>query len=221
MRTLIHRCSSCPDDLSGLTAGLLDRSVAAQLALSGAIEAVAARDAARAAAVMAQHAAMPPLSVTDQPLAVHGRRVRAALRIATAFERVSDHAVSIARSAQRLLASPPVAPAAELRGLCDHARDRLAGAVDAYARGDLAHAQEVARANGSVAPLRRALLRTILRVMEDPGLVGVGTELLAVSGNLEGVADVATAVACQVVALLEETTTERIRWEAAGRAALN
>jgi len=65
------------------------------------------------------------------------------------------------------------------------------------------------------------LLRTILRVMENPGLIGVGTELLAVSGHFEGVAEVGTAVACQVVALLEETTTEHIRWEAAGHAALN
>src|SRR6267378_6323448 len=63
-----------------------------------------------------------------------------------------------------------------------------------------ARAQEVARANAAVAPLRRALLRTILRVMENPGLIGVGTELLAVSGHFEGVAEVGTAVACQVVA---------------------
>src|SRR5438309_263720 len=99
MRRLIHRCRSCLDELSGLTAELLDRSVAAQLALSGAIEAVIVRDAERAAAVIAQHAAIPPLSVTDQPLAVDVRMVRAALRIAAACARVNDHAVSIARSA--------------------------------------------------------------------------------------------------------------------------
>ena len=220
MRRLIHRCRSCLDELSGLTAELLDRSVAVQLALSGAIGAVIARDAERAAAVIAQHAAIPPLSVTE-PLAVDVRMARAALRIAAACARANDHAVSIARSAQRLLARPPAAAAAKLGKLCRHARDRLAGAVDAYARGDLAQAQEVARTNGAIAPLRRALLRTILHVMEDPGLVGVGTELLAVSGHLEGVADIATAVACQVVALLEETTTEHVRWEAAGHAALN
>src|SRR5437588_5398234 len=220
MRRLIHRCRSCLDELSGLTAELLDRSVAAQLALSGAIEAVIAHDAERAAAVIAQHAAIPPLSVTE-PLAVDVRMARAALRIAAACARANDHAVSIARSAQRLLARPPAAAAAKLGKLCRHARDRLAGAVDAYARGDLAQAQEVARTNGAIAPLRRELLRTILHVMEDPGLVGVGTELLAVSGHLEGVADIATAVACQVVALLEETTTEHVRWEAAGHAALN
>jgi phosphate transport system protein len=221
MRSRIHRHRSRPDELSGLTAELLDRSVAAQLALSGAIEAVVARDAAGAAAVIAQHAAVVPVGVIAQPLAVAARSVRTALRIAAACERVGDHAVSIARSAQRLLAPPPVAPAAALRGLCRHACDRLVGAVDAYARGDLAQAQEIARPHGAVAPLRRALLRTILRVMADPELVGVGTELLAVSGHLEGVAEVGTAVACQVVALLEETTTERVRWEAAGHAALN
>ena len=221
MRAHIHRCHSFPDELSELTAELLDPAVAAQVALSGAIEAVVTRDAARAATVIAQHTARMTLRVTDQPLAVDVRIVRAALRIAAACERVSDHAVSIARSAQRLVASPPVAPAAQLRALCRHARDRLAGAVDAYVRGDLARAQEVARANEAVAPLRRALLRTILRVMEDPGLIGVGTELLAVSGHLEGVAEVGTAVACQVVALLEETGTEPLRWEAAGHAALN
>ena len=117
MRRLVHRCRSCLDELSGLTAELLDRSVAVQLALSGAIEAVIARDAERAAAVIAQHAAIPPLSVTE-PLAVDVRMVRAALRIAAACARVSDHAVSIARSAQRLRARPPAAAAAELRELC-------------------------------------------------------------------------------------------------------
>src|SRR2546430_3434967 len=194
MRRLIHRCRSCPHALSGLTAELLDRSVAAQLALSGAIEAVIGRDAGPAAAAIAHYATLPPLVVTDQPLAVDVRMVRTALRIAAACARVSDHAVSIARSAQRLLARPPAAPAAGLRELCRHARDRLVGAMDAYARGDLAQAQEVARANGAIAPLRRELLRTILHLMEDPGLVGVGTELLAVSGHLEGGADIAPAV---------------------------
>jgi len=221
MRSLAHRRRSCPHELSALTAELLDRSVAVQLALSGAIEAVIGRDAGPAAAAIAPYVTLPPLIVTDQPLAVDVRMVRAALRIAAACERVSDHAVSIARSAQRLLGRPPAAAAVKLRELCRHARDRLARAMDAYARGDLAQAQEVARANGAIAPLRRELLQTILHVMEDPGLVGVGTELLAVSGHLEGVADIATAVACRVVALLEETTTAHIRWEAAGHAALN
>src|SRR2546430_17360623 len=101
MRRLIHRCRSCPHALSGLTAELLDRSVAAQLALSGAIEAVIGRDAGPAAAAIAHFATLPPPTLTDQPLAVDVPMVRTALRTAAVPARVTDHAVSTARSALR------------------------------------------------------------------------------------------------------------------------
>ena len=72
----------------------------------------------------------------------------------------------------------------------------------------------------SVTTTRRGARAAALPTRYSARARGVGTELLAVSGHLEGVADIATAVACQVVALLEETTTEHVRWEA-GHAALN
>src|SRR2546430_6441294 len=171
MRSLAHPRRSCPHELSALTAELLDRSVAVQLALSGAIEAVIGRDAGPAAAAIAPYVTLPPLIVTDQPLAVDVRMVRAALRIAAACERVGDHAVSIARSAQRLLARPPAAAAAKLRELCPHARDRLARAMDAYVRVDLEQAQEGGREKGGRHPSRHMLLRTFRTVMQATGLM--------------------------------------------------
>ena len=72
------------------------------------------------------------------PMARDLRRVISSMKAATALERISDHAVSIARRARILNAHPPVAETALVQPIYHLAASQLKLAVDAFHHGDLA-----------------------------------------------------------------------------------
>src|SRR2546427_1974294 len=112
------------------------------------------------------------------------------------LERVGDHAVNIAQSAERLLPARLVAPEPELLDMARQARGMLSGALDAFVRGDAALGREICRRDDSVDALHRSVFRILLtHMMEDPHIIGAAMELFLVSRNLERVADLATNIA--------------------------
>ncbi len=72
------------------------------------------------------------------PMARDLRRVITSMKASTALERISDHAVSIARRARILNAHPPVIETALVQPIYDLAASQLKLAVDAFHFGDLA-----------------------------------------------------------------------------------
>src|SRR6267378_3029222 len=98
------------DELSELRVALLNMSGEAQAALAAAVDAVLQRDGDKARDV---------------------RFLTAAMKISNDLERVGDHAVNIAQSAERLLASRPIVPEPELLEMARQARTMLADALDA------------------------------------------------------------------------------------------
>ena len=111
------------DELSDLKSRLLTMSAEAQTALATAVDALLHRDSSRAAQVIAGDHRIDTLEIeiedlvvhllaTQQPMARDLRLLMAALKIANDLERVGDHAVNIAQSAERLVASPPHRPRA-------------------------------------------------------------------------------------------------------------
>ena len=127
-----------------------------------------------------------------------------ALKIASDLERVGDHAVNIAQSADRLPEQPPIAPEPEIVEMARLAREMLSDALEAFVRGDAALAREVCRRDDEVDALHHSVFRILLtHMMEDPHMIGAGMELFLVSRNLERVADLATNIAEDVVFLVE------------------
>src|SRR6266513_1327530 len=206
------------DELSELKAKLLTMSGEAQDALGRALDALLRRDGDLAARTIAGDHAIDALELeieetvidllaTQQPMARDLRLLVAATKIATDLERVGDHAVNIAQSAERLLKARLIAPEPELLEMARQARAMLSGALDAFVRGDAKLGREICRRDDSVDALHHSVFRILLtHMMEDPHIIGAAMDLFLVSRNLERVADLATNIAEDVVFVVEGKT---------------
>jgi phosphate transport system protein len=203
------------DELSDLKSTLLAMSAEAQTSLAAAVEALLQRDANKAGQVISADHKIDALEVeiedlvvkllaTQQPMAKDLRLLMAALKIANDLERVGDHAVNIAQSAERLQAAPPIVPEPEIIEMARMARRMLADALDAFVRADAAAGRVVCQRDDQVDGLHDSVFRILLtHMMETPHIISAAMELFLVSRNLERVADLATNIAEDVVFLVE------------------
>ena len=213
MSTEAHR--HFHDELSELKVTLLNISGDAQAALAAAVEALLQRDGRKAEDVIASDRELDrqeneieekviSLLATQQPMARDLRFLTAAMKIANDLERVGDHAVNIAQSAERLLVNRPIVPEPELVEMVRQARTMLADALDAFVRGDAQAGRAICRRDDGVDALHQSMFRILLtHMMEDPHIIGAAMDLFLVSRNLERVADLATNIAEDVVFLVE------------------
>jgi phosphate transport system protein len=144
------------------------------------------------------------LLALQQPMARDLRFITSTLKIVNDLERVGDHAVNIAQSAERIAGARPITPEPEIVEMARLTRQMLSDAIDAFIRGDAAAGREICRRDDLVDALNRSVFRILLtHMMEDPKQISNGMELFLVSRNLERVADLATNVAEGVVFLVE------------------
>jgi phosphate transport system protein len=203
------------DELSDMKSTLLAMSAEAQTSLAAAVEALLQRDNNKAAQVISADHKIDAMEVeiedlvvkllaTQQPMAKDLRLLMAALKIANDLERVGDHAVNIAQSAERLQASPPIVPEPEIIEMARMARRMLADALDAFVRADAQAGRAVCKRDDQVDNLHDSVFRILLtHMMETPHIISAAMELFLVSRNLERVADLATNIAEDVVFLVE------------------
>ena len=203
------------DELSDLKSTLLAMSAEAQTSLAAAVEALLQRDNNKAAQVISADHKIDAMEVeiedlvvkllaTQQPMAKDLRLLMAALKIANDLERVGDHAVNIAQSAERLQSSPPIVPEPEIIEMARMARRMLADALDAFVRADAQAGRAVCKRDDQVDNLHDSVFRILLtHMMETPHIISAAMELFLVSRNLERVADLATNIAEDVVFLVE------------------
>jgi phosphate transport system protein len=203
------------DELSHVKVRLLTMSGEAEAALGLSVEALLERDIDKAQRVITGDRVIDSMEVEieeqcinllalQQPMAKDLRMLTSALKIANDLERVGDHAVNIAESAERLTQARPIAPEPEIIEMARLARDMLSDALEAFIRGDAAAGREVCLRDDKVDALHRSVFRILLtHMMEDPHMIGVGMELFLVSRNLERVADLATNIGEDVVFLVE------------------
>jgi phosphate transport system protein len=205
------------EELSHLKQRLMALSSEAEDAIGNAVEALLRRDKVLAQEVIRGDRAINSLEsaieeqafqliALHQPMAKDLRLIFSAIKIVHDLERVGDHAVNIAQSAERLLAYAHV-PEPELIEMARLSRAMLADALGAFVRGDAPLAREVCRRDDAVDALNDSVFRILLtHMMEDQRSIGACMELLLVSRNLERVADLATNVAEDVVFVSEGKT---------------
>jgi len=203
------------DELSQVKVRLLTMSGEAEAAVRSAVEALLERDQDKASRVIAGDRVIDIMEVEieeqclnllalQQPMAKDLRLLMSAIKIANDLERVGDHAVNLAQSADRLAQARPITPEPEIVEMARLAREMLSDALEAYVRGDAAAGREVCRRDDKVDALNRSMFRILLtHMMEDPHSIGAGMELLLVSRNLERIADLATNIGEDVVFLVE------------------
>ncbi|HKG95091.1 MAG TPA: phosphate signaling complex protein PhoU [Gemmatimonadaceae bacterium] len=207
------------DQLATLKQRLLDMSERAEGLVDLAVDALLTRDEGKAAAVIAgdrdvdlMELEVEQLAVSllalQQPMARDLRFIIGAIKITSDLERVGDHAVNIAQSAQRLIAlNSPIALDPEIEDMVRRSRKMLGDALDAFVRADGALGREVCKADDSVDALNNSVFRILLtHMMADPRTITPSLELLLVARNLERVADLATNIGEDAVFLAEGKT---------------
>jgi phosphate transport system protein len=217
------------EELSQVKVRLLTMSGEAEAALRLAVEALLERNTDKANQVIAGDRVIDGMEVDveeacidllalQQPMAKDLRMLVAAIKIANDLERVGDHAVNLAQSAERLARSRPIAPEPEIIEMARLAREMLADALEAFVRGDAAAGREVCLRDDKVDALNRSVFRILLtHMMEDPHIIGTALELFLVSRNLERVADLATNIGEDVVFLVEGKSIKHHAEDQTGR----
>jgi phosphate transport system protein len=204
------------DQLADLKQRLLDMSEKSEALVDLAVDALLTRDKEKADAVIEGDREIDVLEVEieeravnllalQQPMARDLRFIISAIRISSDLERVGDHAVNIAQSAQRLILSrADITPDPEIEDMARRARKMLADALDAFVRADGALGREVCKADDQVDALHDSVFRILLtHMMADARTITPSLELFLVSRNLERVADLATNIGEDAVYLAE------------------
>ncbi|MEO8202022.1 MAG: phosphate signaling complex protein PhoU, partial [Gemmatimonadota bacterium] len=201
------------DELNHVKVRLLTMSGEAEAALGMAVDALLERDQTKARSVIAGDRIIDSMEMDveeqtinllalQQPMARDLRMLTSALKIANDLERVGDHAVNIAQSAERLNHVRPIAPEPEIVEMARLAREMLSDSLEAFIRSDAVSAREICMRDDQVDQLHGSVFRILLtHMMEDPHTISAGMELFLVSRNLERVADLATNIAEDVVFL--------------------
>ena len=219
------------EQLAGLKANLLEMSERAESLLDLSVDALTHRDQGKAEAVLAGDNAIDELELEveeaavsllalQQPMARDLRFIVSAIKISSDLERVGDHAVNIAQTVLRMLATDAAVPKVpEIEDMMLRARQMLSDALDAFIRADGALGREVCARDDQVDALHDSVFRILItHMMADPRTIATALELLLVSRNLERVADLATNIAEDAVYLAEGKTIKHHAEERSSRA---
>jgi len=204
------------DQLDELKQRLLTMSERAESLVDLAVDALLTRDAGKAEAVFTGDKEIDRLEVEvegmavellalQQPMARDLRFIISAIKASSDLERVGDHAVNIAQSAQRLIATKAnITPEAAIEEMARRARQMLSQAIDAFVRADGGLGRAVCLMDDEVDKLNDGLFRIVVtHILEDPTTISAALELLLVSRNLERVADLSTNIGEDAVYLAE------------------
>jgi len=139
-----------------------------------------------------------------QPVANDLRFVVAALKINNDLERIGDLAVNVARKALNVAREERIEIPFDLPGMWQKTQGMLRDSIDALVNLDGPLAAKVCARDNEVDQMKRENRRKAEAIFqEDPRRAPVILNLLAVSRNLERIADHATNIAEDVVYLVE------------------
>ncbi|TWA76040.1 phosphate transport system protein [Azospirillum brasilense] len=181
---------------------------------AAALQAIAERDADKAARVIEADAEIDRLELElealsvrllalRQPMAKDLRDIISALKIASNLERMGDFASSVAKRAVTLAALPAETPVASLAWMGETVLGMIREVVSAYDEQDAERAMAVRNRDGQVDAAYTSLFREFLTyMMESPAQITGCTHLLFVAKSIERAGDHATNVAeniCYIV----------------------
>ena len=140
------------------------------------------------------------LIATQQPMASDLRAILAVSNIAAELERIGDYTEGIGRLALKLAGQPLLKPLIDIPRMAEEGRNMLMSSLEAFARQDVAAAQQVGTQDDTVDALYDQVYRELLVfMMQDPRTITQATYLLWVAHNLERIADRTTNIAERVI----------------------
>jgi phosphate transport system protein len=137
------------------------------------------------------------------PVAKDLRRVISTMKAATAIERISDHAVSLARRARQIILNAPLAECEDLRHLAGLAAAMLKDAVASFCQGQLQAALMIQGRDADLDAAYRQFNKDIVaRIQEQPARAQDYVDLLFCARFIERIGDQSVNVSEDAVYLL-------------------
>ena len=139
-----------------------------------------------------------------QPVAGDLRFVVSTLKINHDLERIGDLAVNIARKVRGLVFDPPPELTCDLGLMCEKTQLLLRDSIDSLVSLNASEAASICTRDDEIDQMKATIRKEIeTAITRQPDKVGSLLRLLAVSRNLERIADLATSIAEDVVYLVE------------------
>jgi len=142
------------------------------------------------------------LIATEQPVAADLRQIVATLNVLNDLERIGDQAVHIAEVMKRLYDEPYMKPLIDIPRMAEIAEGMIHDGLTAFVNNDPRAAERVAARDDELDELHAQILRELLTyMMEDPGKIGQGINLLFLARWLERTGDHVTNICERIVFL--------------------
>jgi phosphate transport system protein len=137
------------------------------------------------------------------PVAKDLRRVISTMKAATAIERISDHAVSLARRAKQISSHDAVAETAGTQRIYELAAAQLKDAIGSFSEGQLESALMIQGRDADLDAAYRDFNRLVIaRMQENPGAIPVYVDLLFCARFIERIGDQSVNIAEDAVYLI-------------------
>ena len=210
-----HTAKAFDVDLQDLARMVAEMGGLAEKQIADAVDALAERDAERAALVVAADTAIDALHrkieekavltiARRQPMAVDLREVVGALRVANDLERIGDLAKNIGKRAALTGDFHPQKLILGVEHMASMVLGQLKQVLDSYAAHDLEKALAVWNGDEEVDALCTSLFRELLTyMMEDPRNITFCIHLMFCAKNIERMGDHATNIAETVHYMIE------------------
>ena len=212
---LQHTNSRYEQELSTLRETLLRMGELVSDQIGAAVQSLLAGDADGAAAVAARDTEVNRLDseiddrcvevlALNQPAAIDLRMILASLKITVDLERIGDQAVNLCSRPSDTARRGAFGVDSEIERMAAIAREMVRNSLSAFEHSDSSLAKSVIETDDQIDALYHRVLNQVLNAMVDePGEIGHGTNLVFVSRSLEKIADHATNVAESVVFMVE------------------
>ena len=203
------------EELEQLKTKLLEMSSLVEAAIQRSISAVIHKDRSAAEQVFRSEERINEIEIEidefainllalQQPMAADLRLIVAALKINTDLERMGDLSVNIAQRATSLMEEPVIKPMIDIPHIAGLVQSMVRKALDAFVSRDADLARSVLASDDAVDSLRSACYHELVSFMEkDPQNIRQALDLLAVTRNLERIADHSTNIAEDVLFLVK------------------
>ncbi|MEM6932663.1 MAG: phosphate signaling complex protein PhoU [Pseudomonadota bacterium] len=202
-----HIVTSFDDELKEISARISEMGGLAEEQMSRALEAVSTRNSQMASEVIANDDRIDAMEVKleemtiqtlalRQPMASDLREIVAALKVASALERIGDLSKNIAKRARYLNENQPLKISSSIVRMGKQTQTLLAEVLDAYTVKDTALAVSVWNRDVEIDEMYNSIFRELITyMMEDSRTIGLCSQLLFVAKNLERIGDHATFIA--------------------------
>lgn len=202
-----HIVTAFDQDLRGISARISEMGGLAEEQLGSAIEAMKTRDSALAQEVVNSDKLLDKMEMDleqsaievmalRQPMANDLRELVAALKIASALERIGDLAKNVAKRTMVLNQNPPMKVIASVARMGKQTQSLMAEALDAYTARDTALSVSVWKRDVEIDEMHNSIFRELTTyMMEDQRTIGLCSQLLFVVKNFERIGDHTTFIA--------------------------